>query len=296
MAKRNEAEGTKGAVAEQKLQDTALNMIGVAAKLPVVRVDRDQFLRQQFADSPHLDHILEHGPQSVYTPESLREKSKKVVKSNTTKTASVSFVAGLPANPAMMIPAGGADVVQYFGFAIRMAQQIAYLFGEDDLFGDSGEISEDAKIRVIALLGGMFGASGAAVLISQTSKSLGANLGAKIAANALTKTAWYPLLKKSLALIGQNITKQTVGKTVAKAVPVLGGVVSAGLTFVAFRPMGHRLTEVFIRNLNGEFDPAELELNEDFAATLVDGEVVGEVVFEDEVLESEAPAPERDKD
>jgi hypothetical protein len=47
----------KNAMNQQKLQDTAMNMIGVAVKLPVVRVEREQFLREQFSDSPHLDHI-----------------------------------------------------------------------------------------------------------------------------------------------------------------------------------------------------------------------------------------------
>jgi len=95
-----------------------------------------------------------------------------------------------------MIAAGGADVAQYFGFAINLAQQIAYLFGEDELFDGGGQLSEAAQIRVIAYLGAMFGAAGAAALVSQTSKRAGANLGKKVAAQALTKTAWYPLVKK----------------------------------------------------------------------------------------------------
>jgi uncharacterized protein (DUF697 family) len=86
-------------------------------------------------------------------------------------------------------------------------------------------------------------------------------------------------VKKSLQLIGQNVTKQTVGKTIAKAVPVLGGVVSAGITYAAFRPMGHRLADVFVRNLNGEFDEIDLDLNPDFAAMLAEKDVLdGEVI------------------
>lgn len=254
--------------AEQKLHDTALNTISAVAKLPLVRVDREKFLRQQFATSPHLEHILAHGPQSVYTAEALQKKAHKIVRSNTTKTAATSFVSGLPANPLVMIPAGGADVAQYFGFAIHMAQQIAYLFGEDELFTTGSQnVSEEAKVRILAYLGGMFGASGAAALITQTSKVMGQNVGKKVAAQALTKTAWYPLLKKSAALVGQKITKKTVEKTITKAVPVVGGVVSGGLTVLTFRPMGYRLTEVFVGVLNGTFED-DLELNPEFAATL----------------------------
>ncbi|XVX20380.1 hypothetical protein ACQP1U_00445 [Actinomycetota bacterium] len=253
---------------QDKLYGTALQTIGAVANLPVVRVDREEFLRKQFRGSPHLEVILESGPQSVYTVDSLREKANSVIRNSATKTSAASFATGLPANPVVMLAAGGADVAQYFGFAINMSQQIAYLFGEDDLFDGGGtELSEEAQIRVIAYLGAMFGAAGAASLISHTSKVAGANLGKKVAGQALTKTVWYPLVKKVGAVVGMKITKKSVEKTITKAVPVVGGVVSGGLTYVTFRPMGHRLADTLVRNLNGEF-VEELELNPQFAATL----------------------------
>lgn len=251
---------------QDKLYASALQTIGAVASLPVVRVDREAFLRKHFGDSPHLDVILERGPQAVYSLPSLRKKADSLIKNSAAKTSAASFASGLPGNPAVMVAAGGVDVAQYFGFAINLAQQIAYLFGEDNLFdGGGGELSEAAQIRVIAYLGAMFGAAGASALVTNTSKVAGANLGKKVAAQALTKTAWYPLVKKVGAAVGVKITKKTVEKTITKAVPVVGGVVSGGLTYVTFRPMGHRLADTLVKNLNGEFDD-ELELNPQFAA------------------------------
>lgn len=252
---------------QDKFYSTTLQTIGAVSKLPVVRVNRETFLRKHFASSPHLDLILQNGPQAVYTAESLRQKANSIIKSSTAKTSAVSFAAGLPGNPAAMVAAGGADVAQYFGFAINLAQQIAYLFGEDELFDGGGQLSEAAQVRVIAYLGAMFGAAGAAALISQTSKQVGANLGKKVAAQALTKTAWYPLVKKVGALVGRQVTKKTIEKTITKAVPVFGGVLSGGLTYVTFRPMGNRLADTLMRNLNGDFDE-HLDLNSEFAATI----------------------------
>jgi hypothetical protein len=173
------------------------------------------------------------------------------------------------------VAAGGADVAQYFAFAINLAQQIAYLYGEDELFDGGSELSETAEIRVIAYLGAMFGAAGAAALVSQTSKAAGTNIGKRVATQALTKTTWYPLVKKVGALIGQKVTKKTVEKTITKAVPLVGGVVSGGLTYVTFRPMGQRLANVLAANLRGDFDD-ELELDAEFAALLRDDVVEGE--------------------
>lgn len=250
---------------QDKLYSTTLQTIGAVSKLPMVRVDREVFLRKQFADSPHLGVIIANGPQTVYTVKALRLKANSIITNSAAKTTMASFAAGLPGNPLIMAAAGGADVAQYFGFAINLAQQIAYLFGEDDLFDNGGQLSEAAQIRVIAYLGAMLGAAGAVALVSETSKVAGANLGKKVASQALTKTTWYPLVKKVGAVVGKQVTKKTVEKTVSKAVPVLGGVVSGGLTWLTFRPMGGRLADALASNLNGDFDD-ELELNPDFAA------------------------------
>ncbi|HEY1133997.1 MAG TPA: hypothetical protein VGE77_05415 [Nocardioides sp.] len=77
-------------------------------------------------------------------------------------------------------------------------------------------------------------------------------------------------MKKVGALIGKQITRKTVEKTITKSVPIVGGVVSGGLTYITFRPMGGRLADALMKNLNGEFSVA-LDLNPDFAAS-VDGD------------------------
>lgn len=262
---------TTGDQTEDKLYAKTLQTIGAVAKLPIVRVERDAFIRKQFGDSPHIDTILAKGPPFVYSTESLRGKAASVTKVGATKASAASFAAGLPSNPALMVAAGGADVAMFFGFAINLAQQISYLFGEDELFdGGAGELSEEAQIRIVAYLGAMFGAAGAAALVSQTSHVVGQNVGKKVAAQALTKTYWYPLVKKVGAAVGQKVTKATVEKTITKAVPVVGGAISGGITYVTFRPMGNRLADVLIRNLDGEFDD-DLELNPEFAALLDQG-------------------------
>lgn len=83
---------------DEELYDVAINMIGSVAKLPVIRVDREAFLRQQFAGSEYLDEILEHGPQHVYTAESLRRKADGLIKKSTNQTTLAAFVAKFPAD------------------------------------------------------------------------------------------------------------------------------------------------------------------------------------------------------
>lgn len=248
---------------ENKMYNYTLDTLNTVAKLPIVRVNREEFLRNQFSSSPYIEQIIQNGPQSVYTVETLRNKAEKVIKSSTNKTSLTSFASGLPSNIAVMLATGGADVAQYFGFAINMAQKIAYLFGEDDLFSEKNNLSEEATVKVIGYLGVMFGVSGATSIIAKTSTIAGKNIGKKVAAQALTKTTWYPIVKKVGAIIGQKITKKTVEKTIIKAVPLIGGVVSGGITYITFKPLGNRLANVLANNLAGVYDE-DLELNPDF--------------------------------
>lgn len=89
-----------GDLSQDKLYSTALQTIGAVSKLPVVRVDREAFLRKQFGGSPHLAVILERGPQAVYTAESLRRKADGIIKSSAAKTSLASFATGLPGETA----------------------------------------------------------------------------------------------------------------------------------------------------------------------------------------------------
>ena len=248
---------------DEELYDVAINMIGSVAKLPVIRVDREAFLRQQFADLEYLDEILEHGPQHVYTVESLRRKADGVIKKSTNQTTLAAFVAGIPGGPAAL-PLEVPMWLNTLVFCDQPGTEIAYLFGEDDLFTDESELNEGAKVRVLAYLGVMFGASGAAMLVGKLAKEVGKNMGKKVAQQALMKTTWYPLVKKVGVLVGKQVVKESVGKTVTKVVPVVGGAISGAITYATFRPMGGRLANVLVRNLNGEFDEDGMELRPEF--------------------------------
>ena len=86
----------------------------------------------------------------------------------------------------------------------------------------------------------------------------------KVAAKALTKTWYYPLVKKIAALLGQRIVKETFAKGVSKAVPVLGAALSGGLTLATFKPMANRLKKHL--SMLAHMSPEEYET---YAATVV---------------------------
>lgn len=265
----------------EKAFDVLQKTINAVASAPLVHVDREEFLRKQFGSSPYIDKIIEDGPQSVFTLDSIQRKAVDVIKNSTRKTTIASFAAGLMANPVTTVATASFDVTQFFGFALNLAQKIAYLYGEDELFSEISEkgfagdlvkkdgeaVPEVAQMKMIAWLGAMMGVSGAGGLVLHTSKAAGISIGKKVASQALTQTAWYPVLKTVGSLLGFKITKKTVESVINNAVPVIGGFISGGMTYAAFNPMGQRLSDMFVKVLNGDFD-IEMELNPEFALSL----------------------------
>lgn len=58
---------------------------------------------------------------------------------------------------------------------------------------------------------------------------------------ALTKGVVYPVVKKVAAYLGVHMTKEVFGKGVSKAIPVIGGVISGGITLATYAPMCAKL-------------------------------------------------------
>lgn len=240
----------------EKYYGVTFKLVETISKLPIVHVDREDFLRHEFGDGSQIAQILAEGPQSVYPVEELERRARAIIADSTAKTSMISFLAGLPSSPLTMTVSGPADMAQYFAFALNLAQKIAYIFGEQELFSSQNEaIAEADKRRIIIYLGVMINASGASALISRYSTVVGQNLGKRLAAQTLSDRLWFQMFQKVAALLGKKVTKSSVEKIVTKAVPVIGGVISGGITYFSFRPVGNRLVEVLAKNLKETVTP-----------------------------------------
>ena len=239
------------------------NVIATAIQVPGVKVNRELFLREQFQkESKELvEAIVENGPVNAQiSQDSLCKMAKKIINERTIVSTGASFVAGLPGGLAMAatIP---ADMLQFYGVALRMAQELAYLYGEADLW--NGEFLDNDKVtnQLILYCGVMLGASGAAQAVRVMSSALAKQILKKLPQKALTKTFYYPIVKGICKFFGVSMTKNLFAKGVSKAVPILGGVVSGGITFATLRPMGQRLADTLDE---AHFSYTEEEFHEDW--------------------------------
>lgn len=237
-------------------------IISNAIRIPGVKVDRNGFLKKYFSDYPDkMNQILSEGPvEAGITREELQQIAKKLIFVRTSESAVASFAMGIPGGLAMTI-AVPTDILQFFGMTLRLAQELSYLYGAQDLWNDNSVNDERIRNQLILYCGVMFGVSGAASGVRVLSAQLAKTTLKRIPQKALTKTFWYPLLKQIGKAIGIKVTKTTVAQGMSKVIPVVGGVMSGGLTFASMKPMADRLHKTLDKSC---FDYSQEELEADY--------------------------------
>ena len=240
---------TRVAAGQQpEVEQRALDFLAKVVRVPGVRVNREEFLRQELRKLHLSDDVIAraidlnplHAGVSLTAIDRLAEEA---ISYETNKSAAISFVAGIPGGFAMLgtIP---ADLMQYYAHALRIMQKLAYLYGWGELLPDGRETDDDTLGVLAVFFGAMLGVGGAAQSLTAfarvAAKTAYQNHATK---RALMSITWYPVVKHSLRLIGINITKSTAAKGFSKIVPVIGGFVSSGLTFMALQSQSALLKE-----------------------------------------------------
>lgn len=224
-------------------------IIEKSLSIPGVKVNRRDFLIEIFADKIAQEEIpllLKLGPvkSELFTPEQLKKAAIKNCNKNKWQCSATSFASGIPGGFAMFgtIP---LDTMQFFGFNLRVAQQIAYIYGHEDFW--SGDVLDNERVEseLVVFLGTMLGAGGAAQITRLLSAQLAKKVATDLPKKALTKTIYYPIIKNIAKSIGINITKNTFAKGLSKIIPVLGGALSGGITYKSMSVMNKRLYEAF---------------------------------------------------
>ena len=199
------------------------NIITSAVQIPGVKVSRDKFLAETFA----TEDVLDFRPvEAIVSKEKLAAISNKLILKRTSQSSVASFAAGIPGGLAMSatIP---ADVLQVFGMSLRLAQELSYLYGAQDLGRDGQVDDEKVKNQLLLYCGVMFGVSGAVSGVRVLSTQIAKTTLKKSPQKALTKTFCYPIVKQIGKAIGVKVTKTTVAKGFSKAIPVIGGLYQA---------------------------------------------------------------------
>lgn len=228
-----------GKVPETDIRFSDERMMETVMQIPSVKIDRCTFLSEQFQneEESRVKTILEKGPvEAGYPREELKKKAAKLIQSRTTQA----FISDIPEEISKRTAISDDDLI-FFSAAVRLIQEIAYLYGESD-FWHTGECDADKTVgRLNLYYSVMSGSSKATKALKLLSSSAASKSFNKITENLIEKTVYQPIVKPAAKVLGVRMHKTVFNRFVSKAVPVVGNTISQGLTLASLFPMAGRL-------------------------------------------------------
>ena len=216
------------------------DIIIIALKTPGVNINRADFLEKQFMKNyPQeviQDAIKFNPAHAGITVEEIDKIADQVIQYERNCVSGISLALGMPGGVAMTATLP-ADIAQFYGYMLRAIQKLLYLYGFPEIKVENGVNIDDETMNIITLcLGVMYGVKGATASLKMLSAALGKGVEKKLLAKALTKGAFYPMVKKIAKWFSVNMTKQIFAGFFKKAIPVVGGVIGGGITYLSFKP------------------------------------------------------------
>lgn len=222
------------------------DIIVLGLKTPGVGIDRDDFLKKELMKK-YPENVIKKAIATTPAQAGIRNAEIDVIADNVIKfertcVSGISAILGAPGGAAMAatIP---ADIVQYYGYMLRTAQKLLYLYGfpEIDIDEKSQKFDSETLNILTICLGVMYGVAGASNAIKAVAKALAVGVEKKLINAALTKGTIYPIVKEAAKWFGKKMTKEVFAGFFKKAIPVVGGVVGGGITYLSFKPCCDKL-------------------------------------------------------
>ena len=217
-------------------------------RIPGIRIKRDQFLSKElFKRYPEevINEAIRTNPmQAGIKAEDIDRIADDVIEYERRCVSGISAALGTPGGVAMAatIP---ADIAQYYGYMLRATQKLLYLYGfpEINVEEDGSKFDSETINILIICFGVMYGAAGANNALKSIAKALGAGVEKQLMKKALTKGTIYPIVKSVAKWFNMKMTKEVFAGFFKKSIPIVGGVIGGGITYLTFKPCCVKLKE-----------------------------------------------------
>ena len=215
-------------------------------RIPGIKIKREEFLRKElFKRYPQdvIDIAVAESPMKAKIPVKEIDKiADDVIKFERNFVSGISAALGVPGGWAMVatIP---ADIAQYYGYLLRATQKLLYLYGfpEIDTEEEGNKFDDGTMNTLIICFGVMYGTVGANNALKAMAKALGVGVEKQLLKKALTKGTIYPIVKSVAKWFGVKMTKEVFAGFFKKAIPMVGGVLGGGITYLSFKPCCDKL-------------------------------------------------------
>lgn len=249
-------------------QITIEDIIILGLKTPGVKIKRSEFLKKEFTryySDDVIEKIIETNPAHENIPSETIEKiANDVIQYERMCVSGISTALGMPGGIAAVatIP---TDIAQYYGYMLRAAQKLLYLYGFSEIDISDSQLLDSATMNTLIIcMGVMYGVAGANVALKSMAKALGLGVEKKLIHTALTKGTIYPIVKAVAKWFNVKMTKEVFAGFFKKSIPVVGGVLGGGITYLSFKPCCEKLKETLkdtkLSNPQSADDPNIIEV------------------------------------
>lgn len=217
-------------------------------RVPGIKINRANFLQKELLKrypQEMIDEAIRTNPMSAgIKPKDIDEIADQVIEHERRGVSGISTALSMPGGAAMLatIP---ADIVQYYGYMLRATQELLYLYGFPEIDVNENESKFDSETIniLIVCFGTMYGVVGANNALKSIAKGFGLGVEKKLMRTALTKGTIYPIVKSVASWFNVRMTKEIFAGFFKKSIPVIGGVIGGGLTYLSFKPCCVKLKE-----------------------------------------------------
>ena len=245
------------------------DILCMALEIPGVKINRADFLQKSFAKvckQETIDDAIAGTPAkagikldtvNIIADEVIEYERNRV-------TAASAGLGAIPGGAGVAVTTSVADITQYYGFMIRVAQKLMYLYGFPQVdFQKDDQPVDDGTMNILMLcLGAMNGIKEAVAAIKGLAKGLANGVSKTLLKTALTKGTVYPIIKKVWNFMGGHMTKDLLAGGVSKSILIIGGVLSGGITFFSFQKccdnLKNTVNDTMLSNPDGHIDDTDI--------------------------------------
>lgn len=212
-------------------------VLSASVNLPLVKVDRDEFLTKElskFCTPMEVITALNDSPLKVLSKKEIDKLANQCISYHLTMVCGTSALMGLPGGwwMAGTIP---TDITQFYGHILALMQKLIYLYGWPALTNVNNQL-DDKSLNIMtlfvgAMMGNKLAVEALTKVVTQVSKNASIKISETVVAQYTVKIAQW---------IGINMTKEGFAKGVGKVLPLVGAPISATITYYTFRPMARR--------------------------------------------------------
>ena len=244
---------------------TIEDVIIAGLKFPGIKINRNKFLKKEFIThypEDTVNIIVNKNPAAAnIVIEEIDKIADDVIQYERLRVSGVSTALSVPGGIAMVATLP-TDIAQYYGYMLRAAQKLLYLYGFPQIDIEDEQLLDSATMNtIIVCMGVMYGVAGANTALKTMAKALGKGVEKKLINAALTKGTIYPIVKATAKWFNVRMTKEIFAGFFKKSIPVVGGVIGGGITYTTFKPCCERLKKELreTRLANPNINDADIE-------------------------------------